>query len=203
MCFLVCDRPLIWLTGCGASRLRLWRPRPVVVRRRSFYSRGRTFSRLFGPPKAGLRATLAGVIMDLTRLAVDAGQFINRAVQVQWTPEVHTLRSMRLKCTSDTKAIRFSRHRTVTLISKNVMDDTKWADDCCHSTPGRLSAKRTRRCWTPAWRRCWPGQTPPRPGRTRWSPRLRFYCNLTQVRLELILFSYNVCCCVVNVVCLN
>lgn len=65
------------------------------------------------------------------------------------------------------------------------MDYTKWAVDCCHSTPGRLSARRTRRCWTPAWRRCWPGQTPPRLGLTRLSPRLRFYCNLTQVKLTL------------------
>lgn len=36
-----------------------------------------------GPPGRRTRRDLADADMDLTRLAVDAGQFINRAVQVK------------------------------------------------------------------------------------------------------------------------
>lgn len=181
MCSLGCDRPVIWLTGCGASRLRLWRARVVVVSRRSFYSRGWTFLCLLGPPKG-----------DCER---------------PWRTSSWTWRGWPwMLVNSSTGPCRYSKHRKCTgyetrgwnkrrrlnlcvvashwivICPDNVMDFTKWAADCCHSTPGRLSARRTRRCWTPAWRCSWPGQTQPRPGRTRLSPRLRFYCNPAQVR---------------------
>lgn len=97
--------------------------------------------------------------MDLTRLAADAGQFINRAVQVKIQPlRFSSLRHARIGAQSKIKlCFRFS-------------------------TRARIWARRTGRSWSPGWRSCWPWQTPPRPARTRSSPRRRSSCSPTRVR---------------------
>lgn len=106
--------------------------------------------------------------MDLTRLAVDAGQFINRAVQVK------SFASLRSECVMLAPCAHKCAVNGVKLLF-------------CFSTRERTSARRTGRSWSPGWRSCWPWQTPPRPARTRSCPRRRSYCSPTPVRAGPIL----------------
>lgn len=120
----------------------------------------------FGPSRTV--GDLEDAVMDLTRLAVDAGQFINRAVQVK------SFASLRSECVMLAPCAHKCAVNGVKLLF-------------CFSTRERTSARRTGRSWSPGWRSCWPWRTPPRPARTRSCPRRRSYCSPTPVRAGPIL----------------